>query len=265
MKKVLEAAALTALLALAQTALATPSTTFWTPATIYSQPYLVPHLTYDTYVTEKGLIAPDYGLTIGILPFEKLQAEVGVDLFMPGTPGTYVKDNLYLNAKLTVPEGAFGELAPGLSAGVQSVGFKKDYSDYDHFYLNVGKTFPVVGNITVGGYHGGNKNLYLSSTGKEEQSGFQASWTSPDINVKVTGLDKIVVMADYASGKNAFGAFGAGIGFFFTPAIDVLTGPIFVNDKNNGAFGGNSMFWTVQLDVDFDLRPPAPPAAPAAK
>ena len=29
-------------------------------------------------------MANDYGLTIGVLPFEKLQGEVGVDLFLPG-------------------------------------------------------------------------------------------------------------------------------------------------------------------------------------
>lgn len=254
MKKALKAAALALALAAPLAATATPSTAFWTPATTYTQPYLVPHLTYDTYVAENGLLQPDYGLTIGVLPYEKLQAEVGVDVFQPG----YVKDNLYLNAKVTLPEGAFAAWQPGVSLGVQSVGFKKDYSDYNHLHLTFAKTFAGLGNVAVGGYYGANKNLYLSSTGSKQQLGFHAAYTSPDIEVKAAGLDKIVFIADYASGKNYFGALGLGVGFYFTPAIDVLTGPVFVNDKDLFKAGyGSDFFWSVQLDVDFDLRAPA--------
>jgi hypothetical protein len=258
MKHAFKAAIAAAVLAAATVASATPSTTYWTPATTYTQPFLVPHLTYDTYFAEGGQLQPDYGLTIGILPFEKVQAEVGVDLFVPGKH----KDNFYLNGKLTLVEGAFAEWQPGVSLGIQSVGFKKDYSDYNHLYLAVGKTFGF-GNITVGGYHGGNKVLYTSSKGKVEQTGFMASYTSPDINVKVTGLDKVVILADFASGKNFFGGYGVGAAFYFTPAIDVITGPVMFNDKDLiKSTYGSSFMWTVQLDVDFDLRAPAP-AAPA--
>ena len=78
MKKLLGAIAVTAMLAAATTASATTSTTFWTPATTYTQPYLVPHLTYDSYFGEKGNLANDYGLTVGVLPFAKLQGELGI-------------------------------------------------------------------------------------------------------------------------------------------------------------------------------------------
>ena len=122
MKQATKALAALILAAAATTASATPSTTFWTPATTYTQPYLVPHLTYDTYVAEGGMLQNDYGLTIGVLPFEKLQGEVGVDVFYPG----FTKDNFYLNAKVTLPEGAFASWQPGVSLGIQSVGFKKD-------------------------------------------------------------------------------------------------------------------------------------------
>ena len=250
-----------AVLAMATTASATPSTADWTPATTYVQPFLVPHLTYDTYFTEKGQLTPDYGLTIGVLPFDKLQAEVGFDIFTPG----FYKDSFQLNAKLVVPENAYGDWQPGVSLGIQSVGFKKDVSNYDHLHLTVGKTFGF-GNVSVGGYYGaGSKALYTSSKGKEERAGFMASYTSPDIHVGAAGLDKILVVADYASGNNFFGAYGAGVAFYFTPAIDVIMGPVLMNDK--ALFGGNQLYWTVQLDVDFDLRAPPPPApaAPAPK
>ncbi len=257
MKHAFKAAVAAAALAAATVASATPSTTYWTPATTYTQPFLVPHLTYDTYFAEGGLLQPDYGLTIGILPFEKVQAEIGVDLFTPGLH----KDNLYLNGKVTLVENAFADWQPGISVGIQSVGFKKDYSDYNHLHLTVGKTFGF-GSITIGGYRGGNKLLYTSSKGKVEQTGFMASYTSPDINVKVTGLDKILVVADYASGNNFFGGYGVGAAIYFTPAIALLTGPVMFNDKDlmKGSYG-SSFMWTVQLDVDFDLRSPAPATA----
>jgi len=255
MKKALKAAAIALALTAAPAALATPSTNFWSPATTYVQPYLVPHLTYDTYFGETGAYPIDTGLTIGVLPFEKLQAEVGFDLFYPGK----TKNGLLFNAKLAVPEGALGEMAPGLSLGVQNIGFEKDVNDLFLVHATVAKTFGSLGNLALGAYYGVNDKLLLSSTGKKNQAGAMVAYTSPDINVKLPGLDKIVVLADAMTGKNAFGAVGGGLAFYFTPAIDVITGPVFFLDKDIQP-GASKMLWTVQLDVDFDLRTP-PPAA----
>ena len=250
MKKALKAVAAAAVLAAAPAAWATSSTTFWTPATTYTQPYLVPHITYDSYVAEKGGLQNDYGLTLGVLPFEKLQAEVGVDTFLPGL----AKNNLYVNGKLTIPEGAFSKLQPGVSVGALGVGFKKDVSDFNVLHAELGKTFPVVGNVSVGGYYGLNDKLMVSSDGKKQQGGLIASWTSPDVVLDLPGLNKIVFLADVQTGNNVFGAWGAGIGLYFTPAIDLLTGPVFFNDSNlmKSTYGSDFM-WSVQLDVDFDL------------
>ncbi len=251
MKKAQAAVAAATFLTTATAAWATPSTVFWTPATTYTQPYLVPHVTYDTYVAERGMLQNDYGLTIGILPFEKLQAEIGFDVFLPA--GRSVGDAVYLNAKVTLPEGAFASWQPGLSVGIQSVGFKSDVSDFNHLHATVGKTLPV-GVLAVGGYYGLNKNLYLSSTGEEQRAGFMASWVSPDIVIGLPGLQKILLLADVSTGKNAFGAAGGGLGLVFTPAIGILTGPVFFLDKDlyKAAYGVDWM-WSVQLDVDVDL------------
>ncbi|HEX9399826.1 MAG TPA: hypothetical protein VF912_06915 [Anaeromyxobacter sp.] len=253
MKKALKAVAAAAVLAAAPAAWATSSTTFWTPATTYTQPYLVPHFTYDSYVAEKGGLQNDYGLEVGVLPFEKLQGEVGIDSFLPGL----AKNNLYLNGKLTIPEGAFAKLQPGVSVGVVGVGFKKDVSDYNVLHAEIAKTFPVVGNVAVGGYYGLNDKLFVSSKGKTEQGGLMASWTSPDIVLNLPGLNKIVFLADVQTGNNVFGAIGAGVGLYFTPAIDILTGPVFFNDSAlmKNAYGSDFM-WSIQLDVDFDLMKP---------
>jgi hypothetical protein len=247
MKKALKALALCAALATAQAAHATPSTTYWTPATTYVQPYLVPHLTYDTYFAEKGAYAIDSGLTIGILPFEKLQAEIGFDLNFPG----YAKNGLLFNAKLGVPEGAYGEWFPGISAGILGVGVKSDVSDYNILHAEVGKTFSF-GNLTLGGYYGLNDKLLVDENGKKDQAGFMASYTSPDIKIGKPGLDKIVVIADVQTGKNAFGAAGGGLALYFTPAIDLIAGPVFfLNEKVQP--GQASWMWTMQIDVDIDL------------
>lgn len=250
MKKALKAVAAAAVLAAAPAAWATSSTTFWTPATTYVQPYLVPHITYDSYVAEKGGLQNDYGLTVGVLPFQKLQGEIGIDSFLPGL----AQNNLYLNAKLAVPEGAFHKLQPGFSAGVMGAGFKHNVTDFNVLHAELGKTFPVVGNVALGGYYGLNDTLMVSSAGEKQQGGLMAAWTSPDIVLNLPGLQKIIFLADVQTGNNVFGAWGAGIGLYFTPAIDLLTGPVFFNDSDlmKNSYGSDFM-WSVQLDVDFDL------------
>lgn len=263
MRKCLEALVAAALLALARGAWATPSTVVWTPATTYTQPYLVPHLDFDTYFAEQNALQIDNGLLIGILPFEKLQGEVGFDLFYPGGTLKY----LQLNGKLTLPEGALGKWSPGVSAGIQGAGFKKDFSNYHLLHADLGKTFDRIGTFTVGAYYGaGSRLLWTGSDGKAHRAGFEGSYVSPDIVVNRTGLNKLNVLADVATGRNWYGAVALGVEAYFTPAIGVITGPVFFQDRDlykaaphvTGNTGADWM-WTVQLDVDFDLRSPPPP------
>jgi hypothetical protein len=265
MKKALMVVAAAALLTSARAARATPSTVVWTPATTYTQPYLVPHLTYDTYVAEKGFLQNTYGLTVGVINSEKIQGELGFDVFYPGITQNF----LQLNGKLTLVEGAVGAWAPGLSVGVANFGFKKDVSDFGLLYATLGKTVGTAGTVGLGGYYGaGSKLLWTGSSGTVKRAGLLASYTSPDINLNLTGLKKVVVGADVATSKNWFGAVAGAVTFYFTDAIDVLTGPVWLLDKNlYKATAGTNFMWTVQLDVDFDLRAPAPaaPAVPAAK
>ncbi|MGZ3578526.1 MAG: hypothetical protein ACXU98_05860 [Syntrophales bacterium] len=69
---------------------ATPSTTYWTPMTPDIQAFGVLHIGVDNYftvdkkTTQGGSSLPtDVGLTMGVLPFEKFQMEVGVDYLQP--------------------------------------------------------------------------------------------------------------------------------------------------------------------------------------
>ncbi len=116
--------------------------------------------------------------------------------------------------------------------------------------------------MAVGGYYGaGSKLLWTGSDGDVNRAGFMASYTSPDLVLDLPGLQKLNLLADLATGKNWMGAVGGGLAVYFTPAIDLITGPVFFLDGDyyEGGYGTDFM-WTVQIDVDFDLRkkPPAP-------
>jgi len=249
---------------------ATPSTTFWAPSNTAIQPFLVPHLTYDTYFWNRPASgfngSPIYpvttGLTMGVLPWEDLQLEVGFDLLLPGT------DPLLLNAKLGYPEDKLFAFQPSLAVGIFGAGTKRSTvntlgTDYDILYGQLQHTIPALGGyVSVGGYYALQDKLFQASDGSGTQrAGFMGGAVSPDININLPWLLKINFAADVQTGKNAFGAAGGGITMFFTDKIDVLTGPVYFFDRGSQP-GGRQWFWTVQLDVDLPLRSSPPAAAP---
>ncbi len=266
-----KSAALAALLA-ASAASATPSTTFWAPSTTAIQPFLTPHLTYDTYFW-KGTAAgqagsPVYpittGLTMGVLPWENLQLEIGFDLLLPS------QDPLLLNAKLGVPEDKLFPFQPSFAVGIFGVGTKKSTdpvnlgTDYNMLYAQMQHSIPAVGGyVSVGGYYALQDKLFQASDGSGTQrAGFMGGFMSPDININKPWLQKINITADVQTGKNAFGAAGGGVYFYFTDKIDVLTGPVYFFDPGSQP-GGRQWFWTVQLDIDMPLiSTPQAAAAP---
>ena len=250
---------------------ATPSTTFWAPSTTAIQPFLSPHLTYDTYFS-KGILAgqpgsPVYpvttGLTMGVLPWDNLQLEIGFDLLLPSP------DPFLLNAKIGVPEDKLFPYQPSLALGIFGVGTKKSASatnlgtDYNMLYAQAQHSIPVVGGyISAGGYYALQDKLFQASDGSgTSRAGFMGGVMSPDITINAPWLQKIVVTADVQTGKNAFGAIGGGLYFYFSDKVDVLTGPVYFLDPGSQP-GGRQWFWTVQLDIDMPLiSPPAPAQA----
>jgi hypothetical protein len=232
---------------------ATPSTMFWSPATPYVQPYGVLHVTYDTYFQSKAAYPVDAGLTIGALPSNRFQLELGFDLLYPTySGGEALAAPILLNAKVGAPENAYFEGSPGWSAGIFGVGFEEDVTDYDVVHVMLGKTFPRLGSLAAGGYYGVNENLFRSSDGDERRAGAMASWLSPAF--KAPGLDKLQLAWDIQTGENVLGATGVGLYAYLTPAIDLLVGPVFFFDPDLQP-GGSDWMWSVQFDADIDFTP----------
>jgi hypothetical protein len=238
------------LVLLAGTAFATPSTTYWTPMTMDIQGYKTPHLGIDNYYTttkkadtnEQGAFPTDIGLTIGVLPYEKIQMEVGIDALYPSDYP------YFFNAKVGAPEDTLFKGAPALQIGIFNVGPKEDVTDQNIVYGVIGKTIPGVGRLSAGPYTIGNsKEDWGVPTDK---SGFMVAFDhgfKPVKDAAGSEYNKFVFAADYASGKNAIGGGGFGLYYFFTKDISLLAGPVWFNEKAiNGA-----MKWTTQLDINF--------------
>src|SRR3990170_2383870 len=154
--KVISTVLITGIIGVAS-AYATPSTHVWAPSTDV-QAYGVAHITSDIYVPVKKLedVRPgtitNLGLTVGVLPLEKVGLEVGFDHIEGQYP-------LYLNAKLGIPENAFGDFSPAIAVGGYSIGTKSDVTDYNIYYGKVAKTLGPAGRLSVGYYTGNDKLL----------------------------------------------------------------------------------------------------------
>lgn len=218
---------------------ATPSTEYWTPCIIDIQAPGTTHLGIDNYFTVAGkngqAFPTDIGQEWGIKLTPKLMAEIGFDLMAPSN------DPLSFNAKVGLAEGAIGKGAPGLALGIFNVGTHRGVNNQNIIDVVIGKTLPNnLGRFHVGGYWG-NSDVLRSSNGDKANSGVMVAWD------RWLKPDKVMLSADYASGKNAIGGGGVGIYYFFTKDISLLAGPVWFNDKGiNG-----KMKWTTQLDVTF--------------
>lgn len=231
---------------------ATPSTTYWTPMTLDIQPYGVLHIGVDNYFTVfrkatngGGSFPTDFGLTMGVLPFEKLQMEVGVDLL---ESSDYP---LYFNAKIGTPEDALFKGSPTIQLGIFNVGTKNNVTNQNIVFGVIGKTIPGIGRIAIGPYIG-NRRVLVDKDGNKENTGIMVSFDRGFLPVKDKAgneYNKIVFAADYASGKNAIGGGGFGLYYYFTKDISLLTGPVWFNEE---AINGKWK-WTIQLDINLPI------------
>ncbi|MDD5584638.1 MAG: hypothetical protein PHV55_06260 [Candidatus Omnitrophica bacterium] len=226
----------------------TASTHIWAPSTDV-QAFKTGHITADVYIpaernadgTRANAIT-NTGLTFGLLPFKKLNAEAGFD-YKTGL-GDLDDYPMYFNSKLGVPEDAFGKYFPALAVGVYDVGTRRNKTNYDVTYLKAAKTFSVkdfsLGRMSVG-YFWGNDKLLLDKNGEKDADGILLAWERTISEIS----DKLWVCAEYQGTESAYGAMNVGFSWQFTKSTAVLVGYQFYNNHNLADTA------TIQLDVNF--------------
>jgi len=250
-------------------ALATPSTQIWIPSTDI-QAFKTLHLGIDNYFrassTPRSAPTPlstrdanvmDIGLTAGILPFEKLQMEVGVDyLVIANNPN----DNhpILGNFKIGTPEDALFKFSPALAVGMYNIGPVQPagnapfvVSGQNIIYGLAAKTIPAMGpvpslgRISAGGYRGAAvafQDTRLDPS-KSQNSGLLLSWDRTISEIS----DKLWLAVDYMGGNNVDGSINVGVSWAFSKNVSVIFGYDIYKEK---ALAGNNTF-TTQLDINF--------------
>ena len=224
---------------------ATPSTQIWIPSTDI-QKYKSVHLNVDNYVAAEkeangAWKAPVFviGPTIGVLPYEKIQAEAGFDVIKTGLAA----DNypVYLHAKAGTPEGTLFAGSPALALGGYNFGLKKDVTDQDVLYGLAAKNLPSLGRFSAG-YFTGNDKVLVDENGAKANTGLLLSWDRTLSEVS----DKLWAAVDYQGGDSALGALSFGVAWAFAPDTSVIFG---YDVYNNSKIAGANTF-TVQLDIN---------------
>lgn len=248
------------LMGAAAVALATPSTQVWIPSTDV-QPFNVWHLGLDNYfrASDTGHFTPgqrdpnvyDAGLTVGVLPFEKVKVEVGADYLAYGTP--YDDSPFYFNAKVGIPEDALAKNVPALAVGGYNFGTntKKDSpvrTDQNIVYGLVAKTLPAVGGVpSLGrlsaGYYVGNDKVLLGTDGSKANDGVLLSWDRTMNEIS----DKLWLAVDYQGGGNGLSALSFGAAWSFSKNVSAIFGYDIYEEKS---LAGADTF-TIQVDINF--------------
>lgn len=222
---------------------ATPSTQIWIPSTDI-QGFKKLHFGYDGYIKTENLddgtteaTVTNLGLTVGVLPYEKVQMEVGVDYRDVNGNHQYP---FLLNTKVGTPEGSLFDGSPSFAVGGYDFGTKSDITDYNLVYGLVAKTVGKAGRFSVG-YYTGNDKLLLDIDGEKDNSGLLASWDRTISEVS----DNLWLAVDYQGGKNGYGATSFGVAWKFAPNASVIVGYDIYNESAYKPTG------TVQVDLDF--------------
>jgi len=254
--------ALVTLLVLATSAvLATPSTQIWIPSTDI-QAFGVPHFGLDSYFRDwehgyfqDGKRDPnvyDTGLTIGVLPLDSVQMEVGFDYMSTLSGSKYDDHPLYFNAKIGMPEGVICSNAPAIAFGGYNFGTKYNdatKTDQNIVYGLTAKTLPPfcglpsLGRLSAG-YYVGNKEVLTGPNGStDDNQGVLLSWdrTMREID------NRLWFAVDYMGGQNANGALSYAFSWAFTPNVSVIIGYDMYNKKS--VAGANTV--TMQWDINF--------------
>jgi len=229
-------------------AFATATTHIWGPSTDV-QGFKLWHITGDMYLPvekddagNRWASVTNLGLTVGVLPFKNLNAEVGFD--HKSGLGIFDDYPLYFNFKVGVPEGACNSLCPAIAIGAFDIGTKSDYTDYNVIYAKAAKTINLngksLGRISAG-YFSGNEDLLLDADGEKDNSGIMLAWERTFSEIS----DNLWFCVEYMGTESAYGTMNIGASWKFAPNVAVLAGYDMFNNDDIPATA------TVQFDIDF--------------
>jgi hypothetical protein len=258
------------LVATVGTSQATPTGQIWIPSTDV-QTYLTGRFEIDNYfrasgtknATGLGSRDPnimDFGITAGVLPFKKLQMEIGFDyLVIASDPND--QHPWSGNFKLATPEDSLFTFSPAIAVGLYNARPVKDIATRDApsvnsgqniLYALVAKTVPAFGSLpslgrVSAGYYRGAKRALVDNPdpalAKPANDGVLLSW---DRTMKEI-TDKLWLGVDYQGGDNVSGAFNVGASWNFTDSIQLLLGYDMYIKKN---LAGSNTF-TTQVNFTF--------------
>jgi len=265
MKKITQifSLAMTLVVTAAGAALATPSTQIWIPSTDI-QAFKTAHIGIDNYFrashhayfggTRDNNVL-DIGLTAGVLPFDKLQMEVGMDyLVIASDPN----DNHPMsgNFKIATPEESLFKFSPALAFGMYNIGPVNPaiasgvISGQNMIYGLVAKTIPALGPVpSLGrisaGYYRGSKHALLDprlDINSAQNEGVLLSWDRTMSEIS----DKLWLAVDYQGGNNVMGAVNVGVSWAFSKNVSLIFGYDIYKEKSLA--GANT--FTTQLDIN---------------
>lgn len=202
----------------------------------------------------------DVGATVGVLPFESLKLEIGFDYLTSNKQDDNKADNhpFYFNAKLATPEDLGFKGMPAFAIGAYNLGtYDKPEAGLSTrqniVYGLAAKTLPVIGRISVGGYHGSQRALATAGNPENNNTGIMVSWDRTISEIS----DKLWMGVDYMGGNNANGSINAGAAWTFSKQISVLAGvqifnPFYnISAADGGALPGGKPAFTTQLFINF--------------
>jgi hypothetical protein len=268
MKKITKILGLAMTLTMAATgiAMATPSTQIWIPSTDV-QAFKTFHLGIDNYFRASGVPKSpptttatrdaniyDIGPVVGILPFEKLQMEVGFDYLVSANEPN---DNhpWSANFKIGTPEDSIFKLSPAIAVGMYNIGLSQSKttaplvtSGQNIVYALAAKTLPAIGPVpSLGrisaGYYRGSKRALINTNGNKDNDGLLLSWDRTMNEIS----DKLWMAVDYQGGHNVDSALNVGFSWNFAKNVSVIFGYDIYKEKT---LAGNNTF-TTQLDINF--------------
>jgi len=207
-----------------------------------------------------GASSYDAGVLVGVLPYDSLKLEVGLDYMTSNLQQDTPADShpFYLNAKLATPEDLGIKGMPAFAIGAYNLGTydnaKVASTRQNLVYALAARTLPVIGRLSLGGYHGSARALATpgNPADSKNNSGIMASWDRSINEVS----DKLWLGVDYMSGNNGNGELGIGGSWAFSKQITLLVGvqafnPGYKESKvDAGTIPGGKPAFTTQLFIN---------------